>query len=342
MKKRLHYIDIAKGFGMLMILWMHVWGNNKNGFPLPPINNIISSFFVPLFFVLSGYLISLDNIDYKKIFVKKTESLLRPFIVVYILSFFVSYLLNIVGFQLKNGFSWMNIFNCVKSQVFTNGPIWFLLSLFFAFVFFYACLYLSRLKIWSEYSPYVLVLFVLIVSYCGYRCNSFKIIVPMYAGPGITATVFILIGYYLNKIYKAIYDRHILVFLIMLFGLVLLLVFKTNLCMVMNSYNGLYIYFLLSVIGGCLLVISISILFERYLLPIEFIGKYSIIILCFHNYVLMPLSVILSRFIHNSMLWSISCLVISCCVFVIIVPVIARICPSLFNIKKTDAIFKFD
>ena len=31
-KQRLVYIDTAKGVGMSMIVWMHIWGNNSYGF----------------------------------------------------------------------------------------------------------------------------------------------------------------------------------------------------------------------------------------------------------------------------------------------------------------------
>lgn len=35
-KQRLVYIDTAKGVGMSMIVWMHIWGNNSYGFTPPP------------------------------------------------------------------------------------------------------------------------------------------------------------------------------------------------------------------------------------------------------------------------------------------------------------------
>ena len=50
-KQRLVYIDTAKGVGMSMIVWMHIWGNNSYGFTPPPvykqfyINYICSSIF---------------------------------------------------------------------------------------------------------------------------------------------------------------------------------------------------------------------------------------------------------------------------------------------------------
>ena len=36
-KKRLQYVDIGKGLGMMMIVWMHIWGNNFYNFTPPHI-----------------------------------------------------------------------------------------------------------------------------------------------------------------------------------------------------------------------------------------------------------------------------------------------------------------
>ena len=35
--KRLKFLDISKGIGMMMIVWMHVWGNKPSGFTPPRI-----------------------------------------------------------------------------------------------------------------------------------------------------------------------------------------------------------------------------------------------------------------------------------------------------------------
>ena len=34
-KKRLKFLDDAKGLGMMMIVWMHIWGNNTFEFAPP-------------------------------------------------------------------------------------------------------------------------------------------------------------------------------------------------------------------------------------------------------------------------------------------------------------------
>ena len=30
--KRIQFLDISKGIGMMMIVWMHIWGNKPIGF----------------------------------------------------------------------------------------------------------------------------------------------------------------------------------------------------------------------------------------------------------------------------------------------------------------------
>ena len=33
--KRIQFLDISKGIGMMMIVWMHIWGNKPIGFTPP-------------------------------------------------------------------------------------------------------------------------------------------------------------------------------------------------------------------------------------------------------------------------------------------------------------------
>lgn len=79
--KRIQFLDISKGIGMMMIVWMHIWGNKPTEFASPElINGFISSIYVPIFFTLSGYLIKIDTLCIKKEIRKKTKSLLKPFV----------------------------------------------------------------------------------------------------------------------------------------------------------------------------------------------------------------------------------------------------------------------
>lgn len=166
-KKRLKFLDIAKGLGMMMIVWMHIWGNNSFEFTPPSLlNRCIVGIYVPLFFVLSGYLIKIENMDIKMALIKKTKSILRPFLVVYMFSFFMSFLLSVIGIGVKHEFEWSNFLNPLYSKTFFNGPLWFLLALFWAFAIFYSISKISREKI------VVISLLALFVGYIGFYLSK--------------------------------------------------------------------------------------------------------------------------------------------------------------------------
>lgn len=136
-KKRLKFLDDAKGLGMMMIVWMHIWGNNTFEFAPPELlNSYITGIYVPLFFVLSGYLVRIERVNIENDIKKKVKSVLRPFLVVYLFSFISSFILFVMGIGTKHDFEWGNVFNPIFSKSFFNGPLWFLLALFWAFVFF--------------------------------------------------------------------------------------------------------------------------------------------------------------------------------------------------------------
>ena len=69
-EKRSEILDIAKGIGILLVVWAHAKG---------PFSKYIYQFHMPFFFLVSGYLYNKD--DSPKVFIwKKTKSLYVPFI----------------------------------------------------------------------------------------------------------------------------------------------------------------------------------------------------------------------------------------------------------------------
>lgn len=61
MKKRVTYLDLAKGIGIILVVLGHMENINAG------LRTWISSFHMPLFFVISGMLIALKNEDKKLI-----------------------------------------------------------------------------------------------------------------------------------------------------------------------------------------------------------------------------------------------------------------------------------
>lgn len=75
-KGRLEFLDIAKGIGILLVVWAHAKG---------PFTSYMYQFHMPLFFLISGYLFNSKNTP-KQFIIKKIQSLYIPFVVWNILS----------------------------------------------------------------------------------------------------------------------------------------------------------------------------------------------------------------------------------------------------------------
>jgi fucose 4-O-acetylase-like acetyltransferase len=140
MSKRIEYLDIARGIGILLVVLGH---NDFEAISLF-VHQVIYSFHIPLFFFLSGYFINI-SIPFFEFFKKRFHSLLKPFLFTIFLIYFTS-----ISFE-KMGFN-TAITRIVKSLYGTGHYIdwvqlWFLPELFV--VSLYAFLFLtlvSRLR----------------------------------------------------------------------------------------------------------------------------------------------------------------------------------------------------
>src|SRR5690349_6040281 len=132
MSKRIEYLDIAKGIGILLV----VLGHNDFEVISLFVQRLIYSFHMPLFFFLSGYFIN-ASIPFFDFFKKRFNALMKPYIFTIFLIYFTS-----VSFE-KMGFN-TAITRTVKS-LYGSGhyldwvQLWFLPHLFvvslYAFVF---------------------------------------------------------------------------------------------------------------------------------------------------------------------------------------------------------------
>lgn len=121
-KQRDKSIDIAKGIGIILVVYGHM---------VCPIKEEILLFHMPLFFLLSGYFFSSKD-SVKDFLRKKSKALLVPFVLFYILSF-----LYMVISKILKGESFISYILSFQSFVAPNPPLWFLLSLFEIFVIFF-------------------------------------------------------------------------------------------------------------------------------------------------------------------------------------------------------------
>ena len=136
--KRNASIDVAKGIGILLVVYAHIVLKN-------PVLNIIYGFHMPLFFILSGMVLNTSKYDTFFAFVKRRFwSLLIPYLMFSIPSIALWFFYNLGIAVISNNFSLqlvktrllvslsqlVNILHAPYSTVLLNVPLWFVPCLF--------------------------------------------------------------------------------------------------------------------------------------------------------------------------------------------------------------------
>lgn len=85
MSKRIEYIDIARGIGILLV----VMGHNDFAVVSPFLYKLIYSFHMPLFFFLSGYFLN-TTIGFWDFFKKRSNGIMKPYFFTIFLIYFIS------------------------------------------------------------------------------------------------------------------------------------------------------------------------------------------------------------------------------------------------------------
>ena len=283
----IRYVDIAKGLCMLFVIWNHVCAEfTKNVFVIY-LNQFITAYYMPLFFIISG--IFIKNEPMGLFLKKKSKTILLPFFIFYVLSFFVTYLAsNYLGASLHNEFKISNIFAVFYSQPFSNGALWFLVALFFSVIIIRIALYFS-----SWWKQLCIILPISVLGF--YWRHIFDFRLPLYMDTAFTASLFIFIGFTSSK-YKNQLNRNKIIILSMigLLFIVFLLRQHGGKAMASNYYDNNIIAFYIVGFSGSLFLILFSALIRKsaYL---EYIGKFSIIPLCTHYFFINPLKMIVVK-----------------------------------------------
>lgn len=272
--QRYLWIDYVKSIGIFLIVYTH--------FPTHKLEaNFISTFHVPLFFFVSGFLSAKKNHDLD--INKKLERLLLPYIYIYLISVVISFMLKASGtyefnilifFKSIIGFLWGN-HNFYP--YFINAPLWFLPSLLTVELIFTA--FYKKL-------PWFLLIFPLISLFL-YTHKYVDIFMS------IDLSLIGLNYYFFGHIFqnKGVVDiiqkRSIIgsfAIIFITFLIVLFLAINGNTWYTGNSVHA-YAAGLLGGTAGCIMIITISLLLEKVLGEIKFIkyiSQNTILILGFH------------------------------------------------------------
>lgn len=130
-KKRLQYIDMAKGLGILMVTYGHITSLE------PPIDQWMSMFKITIFYVVAGYMIAMQNRWRETSFGTYCRKLGRSIMIPYLsFSVIITFVLSAARF-LKHKTVQETFVHAVYESVSLVGvrTLWFLPSLFFGELF---------------------------------------------------------------------------------------------------------------------------------------------------------------------------------------------------------------
>lgn len=280
-KKRYDFVDLAKGFCILFVMSIHI--TDQTVFSVP----YISSFRMPFYFFICG--LFLKTADPLKIFLrKKINALLIPFITFELIAFFwqtIGYIIN-SNLYPKVFFKLINPWNCV------NGPLWFLLCLFWAYMIF---MLISKIRICRNI--YIMGIIIVVISLASFYISSLKFrghlfVMPFFISSSITSLIFIYLGYFLKQkmqiLEKNKYDWFILLVSLTIFSVTQYLLGASSINFEWNQFGQSYIQTVTAGLTGGVSILFICKFIGR--LPIlSYIGRYSIIALGLHSLFLEPI-----------------------------------------------------
>ena len=280
--KRIEFIDLAKGVCIILI----ILGHTGISVDYPG----LTAMRTPLYFALSGLFFK-DYGGLLQLIVRKSNKILIPFLFFYIGSYAIFYACNALfpGLIVSDAKGILDVFT--QTQYF-NGPIWFLLALFWCNIIF--CTITLNIK--KEYLRGLSVLLLFIV---GYILEKKSIFIPCMMDVSLVGMPFFYFGYILKKsplLYPNRWDRYNLLSAALLFAVA----YATD-----RIFSPI-IYFHDKHISGNLLALAIlsasSVVALLLLcktakrLPIvSYIGRYSIVPLCTHHLIYRPIQLVVRQ-----------------------------------------------
>lgn len=294
-KKRLDYLDLAKGIGILIVMLGHFPVNGEPHIS-QQLYNFIFSFHMPLFFIITGIIFGYsrkwEKQTFKELFIKKLKTIIYPY---FMLSVIALALQALEMFFLHFGSPFDLKVTVIRTLTFRGyNALWYLPALFFTEILFFA---LEKLRInrfiFVAVTPVVTSLLAVyvypVVWPMGYESIFGDIfhLVFLYSVRAFLTCVFIYAGFFAYKLLSSdTLDKHpVIVFsvgLLLLIADIVLFRFNSAVNVCLLQIGNPFLYYLCS-FSGSFAVILMCRAFPIKLRFISFIGMNSLVIMATHN-----------------------------------------------------------
>lgn len=123
---RIKWVDTAKTLGIFLVFWGHVLYSGSEVASI--INRAIYSFHMPMYFILSGYVLKPDSKSFKEYLKNKVKRILLPALIVYI--FTLPFYFYSLDYSTATAYSIIvQVFYVIGTCAY-NVPIWFFFCIF--------------------------------------------------------------------------------------------------------------------------------------------------------------------------------------------------------------------
>ncbi len=266
---RIEYIDLMKGICITLVVIVHC----NIAFPYEIINNLLQNLRMPLYFFLSGLFFK-EYGSFSHFLIKKVNKLVIPYLFFsYIPYIFIDFIINANTNKTIAYYLFMGIEPY-------NFPLWFLRSLFVAYLLFYALNKVTKKCDWKT-----VLLFLIIISFFVWKLSYYipktgwhfvpeNLLTSIFALPFLyTASVLRTKGF-LSYSFRPLHLS-----IIFVVGLLIWLLFvQENVYFITAHYGNVYPFLYLSAGGGIACVWVICYIIKR-VFYFSYVGRYSIVVL---------------------------------------------------------------
>lgn len=281
--QRKKYLDIAKGIGIILVVWAHANG---------PGSRYINLFHMPLFFFISGILFN-ENDSCETFIVKKVKSLYIPFVLWNVLIYFIEYSARIAlegkTFNLDTYISLVFQIEAGVNKASFLGATWFLAALFWITVF-YKIIYTYLLN-HTEHAEIVMFLLSTFIAII-----AFKITFPYFISRTIICSLFYSAGHLTSKLIPMLLAQKGKYWFSGLLFVIFIFINNSNYAnMGQNQYNNSICFVIGAFLGTVALIIvskGIEDFTEKLAQLLECLGKNSITIVIWQFIAFIPVFLI--------------------------------------------------